>query len=218
MWPLVREGLRAYRAALFIAWASTVVGIAAVFATLAAFGVLDARRGLLWGATSLPVYLLIASSVAGWIAFGQEMSEHRLRLHILLPLSARQVGLARHLLPAALLAPGLPLALAVAVVVRPAPGVPSGWLRYDLLLLLFFHLLCLQQIAFAIKEVTVLRGQGWGKVFPALLVLLVPILAQLLLGLPVDSVVLRIAIVAGTAVVTGAWTLALFERRSDLAG
>ncbi len=217
MWPLVREGVRFYRAVLLITWTSCVAGVAAVFAVLALLGVIDSRHGLLWGATVLPVYLLVASSVAGWIALGGEMSEHRLRLHLLLPLSAREGALAQILLPATLLSLGLPLAHAVAVVVRLFGADSSAWLRHDMILLAFVHLLCLQQLAFALKEVTVLRELGWGRMLPALVGFCTMVLAQDLLGLPRGPIGLRIVSVAGIALLTAAGTLAFFTRRPDLA-
>lgn len=157
MGRLVREGIRMYRPILLSAWTSSASGVALVFAVLALLGAIDRRNALPWGALILPVYLLHASAVVGWIIVGTELSEHRLRLHALLPLPARQLALAQLLLPASVLLLGVPLAHGATALVAAILGAGRLWVGHALLALIGAHLLLLLQLTLAVKEVIVLR-------------------------------------------------------------
>ena len=158
MWRLVREGLRIYRPVLLSAWTIGTFGPLSVFVVLAHLGVkIDGWQALSWAAAALPAYLLGASAVAGWIAIGSELGEHRVRLHALLPLPSGDLALAQLLLPSAMVLFGLPLSHAAAVLARAIRGAPAPWLGHDTLNLMAVHLLLLLQLTLAAKEVTVLR-------------------------------------------------------------
>lgn len=174
MWRLVKEGLRIYRPVLLSAWTTGTLGPLAVFVVLAHFGVkVDGWQALSWAAAALPVYLLGASAVAGWITIGSELGEHRVRLHALLPLSSGELALAQLVLPSAMVILGLPLSHAAAVLARAFHGAPAPWLGDTTLDLMAAHLLLLLQLTLAAKEVTVLRdtvswkswiaGSGTGR-------------------------------------------------------
>jgi len=158
MWRLVREGLRIYRPVLLSAWTIGTFGPLSVFVVLAHLGVkIDGWQAMSWAAAALPAYLLGASAVAGWIAIGNELGEHRVRLHALLPLPSGDLALAQLLLPSAMVLFGLPLSHAAAVLARAIRGAPAPWLGHDMLNLMAVHLLLLLQLTLAAKEVTVLR-------------------------------------------------------------
>jgi hypothetical protein len=158
MWRLVKEGLRIYRPVLLSAWTIGTFGPLAAFVVLAHFGVkIDGWQALSWAAAALPAYLLGASAVAGWIAIGNELGEHRVRLHALLPLPSGDLALAQLLLPSAMVLFGLPLSHAAALLARAIHGGPAPWLGPATLNLVAAHLLLLLQLTLAAKEVTVLR-------------------------------------------------------------
>lgn len=158
MWRLVKEGLRIYRPVLLSAWTIGTFGPLSVFIVLTRVGVkIDGWQALSWAAAALPVYLLGASAVAGWIAIGNELGEHRVRLHALLPLSSGDLALAQLVLPSAMVVFGLPLSHAAAVLARAIHGAPAPWLGHAALDLLGAHVLLLLQLTLAAKEVTVLR-------------------------------------------------------------
>lgn len=163
MWRLVREGLRVYRPILLSAWTTSTLGVAAVIAVLALVGVVDGRRALSFALFALPLYLLHASAVVGWIAIGTELSEHRLRLHALLPLPLARLALAQLLLPSTMLFLGLPLAHAATALAQAVYGARSPWLGHAALDLVAAHLLVLLQLTLAAKEVTVLRETVWWR-------------------------------------------------------
>jgi hypothetical protein len=158
MWRLVKEGLRIYRPVLLNAWTTGTLGPLSVFVVLAHFGVtIDGWQALSWAAAALPAYLLGASAVAGWITIGTELGEYRLRLHALLPISSRDLALARLVLPSAMVLFGLPLSYAATFLARAFHGAPAPWLGHTTLNLMAAHLLLLHQLTLAVKEVTVLR-------------------------------------------------------------
>lgn len=158
MWRLVREGLRIYRPVLLSAWTTGTFGPLTVFVVLAHFGVkIDGWQALAWAAAALPAYLLGASAVAGWITIGTELSEHRVRLHALLPIRSGDLALAQLVLPSAMVLFGLSLSHVAAVLARAIHGAPAPWLGHGTLNLMAAHLLMLLQLTLAAKEVTVLR-------------------------------------------------------------
>lgn len=217
MWALVKVGLRTYRPVLVAAWAVCTLGIASVFAILALLGAMSPGRAIHWSASAWPLYMLLASAVPGWIAMGNEMTERRLRLHLLLPLSLREVALARLLLPVAMLAIGFPLAHAVLALSRLAEGAPLAALRHGHLDLVAAHLLFLHQISFTIKEVAVMRETHRGRAALGTLGIVAVAVADFLLGQPLGSLAARTASVLAIALATGAVNLALFQRRRSLA-
>jgi hypothetical protein len=231
MWRLVREGLRIHRPALLNAWICSLVGVVGVFAVLALTGAIASRNAVSWGALALPIYMLYASAVVGWIIIGSELSEHRLRLHALLPLPLSQLALARLLLPATMVVIGLPLAHAVTAVDQAVLGPRSPWLGHAVLDLMAVHLLLLQLLTLAVKEVTVLRATGRGKAALAALFVIVVVVADLVFGVPNATVILVpgvpmsahitnlavcMAAVAALAILTAAFTVTLFVRRAEI--
>jgi hypothetical protein len=236
MWRLVKEGLRIYRPVLLSAWTVGTFGPLSVFVVLAHFGVkIDGWQALSWAAAALPVYLLGASAVAGWITIGSELGEHRVRLHALLPLSSGNLALAQLVLPSAMVLFGLPLSHAAAVLARAIHGAPAPWLGPTTLNLVAAHLLLLLQLTLAAKEVTVLRDRfKAGTLLSTLgwIVLFVLFSAETVFGIPNSTLVLLpglrigvhngslavcIAATSALAVVTAAFTVALFRRRPLIA-
>ncbi|HEV3455159.1 MAG TPA: hypothetical protein VHG32_01300 [Thermoanaerobaculia bacterium] len=228
MWQLVKAGLRIHRPVLTNAWTGSVLGVAGLFAVLYLVGIVDSRHALSWAAQALPVYLLYASAVVGWIIIGTELSEHRLRLHALLPLPLSRVALAQLVLPATMLVLGLPLAHAAAAIDQAVFGAGSLWLGHVVLDLMAAHLLLLLQLTLAVKEVTVLRESGWAKAALGILFVVLVVLADLVVGLPRARVVLApgveisvhigslavcTAAAAALAALTAAFTVTLFVRR-----
>ncbi len=231
MWRLVKAGLRIHRPVLINAWTSSVLCVAGVFAVLGLMGIVDRRHALSWVAQALPAFLLYASAVVGWIIIGTELSEHRQRLHALLPLPLSQVALAQLVLPATMLVLGLPLAHAAAAIDQAVLGTNSLWLGHLVLDLMAAHLLLLLQLTYAVKEVIVLREAGRAKAALGMLFVALVVLADLVLGLPQAAVVLapgvRIsthigslavctAAAAALAALTAAFTVTLFVRRTQV--
>jgi hypothetical protein len=233
MWRLVKEGLRIHRKILISAWTSSICGVGGVFAVLALTGAVGRRFALSGAAFALPIYLLYASAVAGWIIIGTELSEHRLRLHALLPLPLSHLALAQLLLPATVLLLGLPLAHAATAIDQAVLGARSPWLGHALLDLMAAHLILLQQLTLAVKEVTVLRATGRGSVALGTLFVILVVMADLLFGIPNATIILVpgfpisahianlavcTAAAAALAVLTAGFTLKLFVRRTQIAG
>ncbi|MBV8201165.1 MAG: hypothetical protein JOZ15_11135 [Acidobacteria bacterium] len=232
MWRLVREGFRINRNILLSACVSSTVGVAGIFAALALTGAIERNHAVSWGALALPSYLLYATAVVGWIVIGTDLAEHRLRLHVLLPLPLAHLALARLLLPAAvLLLIGLLLAHAAAAIDQAVFGAGSLWLGHAVLDLMAVHLLLLQQLTLAVKEVTVLRAAGRGKAALGTLFVSLVVLADLLYGLPNATVVLVPGFPMSThitnlaactaapvalALLTAGFTVALFVRRTEI--
>ncbi len=214
MWRLVREGLRLYRPVLLGAWLYGILGVVAVFAALALVRAIGVHAALVWVTVPWPVTLLIASSVAGWIALGSDMGEHRVRLQMSLPVPIVEVALARLLLPIALLVLGLPLAQAVGAIATAVYGSQTPWLGHARLLLLAVHLVFLQQLAFGIREVVGLRDRGRWMWVPGVLVLfLLCAPAWGWIVFPDGGPAVRIAVMLGLTAVLMAFTIALFCRR-----
>jgi hypothetical protein len=273
MWRLVREGLRIHRRVLLSAWTTGTLGPLSAFVVLAHFGVkIDGWQALAWAAAALPAYLLGASAVAGWITIGTELSEHRVRLHALLPLSSGDLALAQLVLPSAMVLIGLPVSHAAAVLARAMHGTPAPWLGHTTLNLMAAHLLLLLQLTLAAKEVTALRDtvswKAWiagpatgrrgggsesrpqpdgepargrerdeikaGTVLSTLgwFVLFALVCAEIVIGVPYSTLIfppgLRIGVHNGNlavctaatsalAIVTAAFTVTLFRRRTLIA-
>jgi hypothetical protein len=216
MWRIVREGLRFYGRVLVTAWTGTTIGLVAVFAILAVLGVIGGRAALLWVAVSWPVSILIASAVAGWIAIGTELTEHRVRMHLVLPVSIGHVALAQFLLPAALLLLGLAVAHAATTAVQAIYSAPTPWLGHVKLDLIAAHLLFLLQLTFAVREVTLLRETGWWKSALgslALLILCAPV--WMWVGWPIGNLTLRTAAITALGILLMAFTVSLFRRRTQ---
>ncbi len=231
MWRLVREGLRIHRQVLIGAWTSSIPGVGCVFAVLVLAGVVDLRRAPSWAALTLPAYLLYASAVAGWIIIGTDLSEHRLRLHALLPLPLARLALARLVLPASVLLPGLLLAHAASGVDQAVLGAGSLWMGHAVLDLMTAHLLLLLQLTLAVKEVTVLREAGRAPVALGALFVFLVVCVDIVFGLPnatlivvpgirfsahMQSLAACAAAATALAAVTAAFTVTLFVRRSEV--
>lgn len=225
MWRLVREGLRIYWPVLLSAWGiATVAGIV-VPAGLALFSVLSLRAAISWPQTGWPLSIVLSSAIAGWIVLGAEMAEHRLRLHLLLPLPLREVGLAQLLLPAVMMFLGLVVAHATAVVADLALAAatsiglvaPDRWHSHAWINLIAVHLLLLVQQSFAIREIARARETGRWKALSASIVPAIMLFAQVWLIVRLDSPGLEAVTVLAMTGLLMAHTLALFSRRSQFA-
>jgi len=216
MWRLVREGLRFYRSTLLISWAVGAAIFILVLALLAVFGSVQERSGLPKMAVQIPLPILIASMIAGFIAIGTERSENRVRMQVMLPLRVGEIAVARVLLPTALMLVGLALAHALFGVMLAVEGSAALSPRHLTVDFIGVQLLFWLQIALAVREVIELRHRrSWtGALGPkALLVTAVALMALIQLG-PWDSLALRASGAAALTVLVMGFTVALFLRRS----
>lgn len=217
MWRLVREGVRFYWSVLLISWAFAMGIFVLILVLLAILGSMQERSALLKVAVQVPLPILVASIIAGFIALGTERSESRVRMQVMLPVRVGQVALARVLLPTALLLVGLVLAhalFAVMLAVEGSPPMSPRHLNVDFMAAqLFFWL----QVALAVREVIELRHRvRWsGALGPkAVLVVAVALVALVQLG-PIESMGIRVALTVALDAAVMAFTVALFQRRTS---
>jgi hypothetical protein len=165
----------------------------------------------------LPLAILIASMIAGFIAIGTEGSENRVRLHLMLPLPIGQVAVARVLLPAALMLFGLVaghVLFAVLLALEGSPALSPRHLNVDFIAA---QLLFWLQLPLVIREIIELRRRtSWTAALApkGLLVMAIALMVVIQLA-PWDSVALRAVAAAALAVLLMAFTVALFVRRSS---
>jgi len=216
MWRLLREGVRFYRPVLLTSWG---FGAGIFFLVLAIISVVGSVRDLNSIARTgvqLPLAILIASLVAGFIATGTERSENRVRMHMMLPVPIGQVAVARVLLPTALMILGLVASHVLFAVLLGLEGSPVLSPRHGNVDFIGIQLLFWVQVGLAIREVIELRHRvSWrGALGPkALLATAVAVMAVIQLG-PWHSPVFRTAAAAALAVLVMVFTVALFLRRS----
>jgi hypothetical protein len=217
MWRLVREGVRFYWSVLLISWAFAMGIFVLILVLLAILGSMQERSALLKVAVQVPLPILVASIVAGFIAVGTERSESRVRMQVMLPVRVDQVALARVLLPTALLLVGLVLAhvlFAVMLAVEGSPPMSPRHLNVDFMAAqLFFWL----QVALAVREVIELRHRvGWSGALgaKAVLVVAVALVALVQLG-PIESMGVRVTLTVALDAAVMAFTVALFQRRTS---
>jgi hypothetical protein len=216
MWRLVREGLRFYRPTLLISWVVGAAIFTLVLALLAVFGSVQERSGLVKTAVQIPLPILIASVIAGFIAIGTERGESRVRMQVMLPLRVGEVALARVLLPTALMLFGLVLAHALFGVMLAVEGSPVLSPRHLTVDFIGVQLLFWLQIALAVREVIELRHRmSWrGALVPkVLLVIAVGLMALAQLG-PWDSLAFRTTGATAVTVLVMTLTVVLFCRRN----
>lgn len=217
MWRLVREGVRFYWSVLLISWAFAMGIFVLILVLLAILGSVQERSALLKVAVQVPLPILVASIIAGFIALGTERSESRVRMQVMLPVRVGQVALARVLLPTALLLVGLVLAhalFAVMLAVEGSPPMSPRHLNVDFMAAqLFFWL----QVALAVREVIELRHRvRWSGALgaKAVLVVAVALVALVQLG-PIESMGIRVALTVALDAAVMAFTVALFQRRTS---
>lgn len=217
MWRLVKEGVRFYRSILLVSWAFGAAIFVLILILVVDFGSEVERSLLLKVAVQVPLPILIASTVACFIALGTERSENRVRLHSALPVSVRQVALARVLLPAALMLLGLVLAHALFAAMLVVDGSQPLSARHFTVDFIAVQLLFWVQGALAVREVIELRqhvrwaGALWAKAFLVVCAALV-LLAQV--G-PVQGMAARLALTAAVDAGVMAFTVFRFERRTS---
>ncbi len=217
MWRLLREGLRCYRSVLLISWAFAVGIFLLVIAVIGVVGSVKDLADLQRSGVQLPLAILIASMVAGFITLGTERGEERLRMHLSLPVPLAQVALARVLLPAALVLVGLAVGHLVSAGVTAldgSSGVLSGHLMLDFVAV---QLLFWLQLALAVREIVELRRRmGWaGALGPkALLAVVIALMVLIQLG-PWQGLPIRTAAAAGLVALVAGFTVALFVRRTQ---
>jgi uncharacterized membrane protein len=217
MWRLVRESVRFYRPVLLISWAFGISIFVLVVAIIALVGSVHDFNVMAKAGVQLPLAILIASMIAGFIVTGTERSENRVRLHLMLPLPIGQVAVARVLLPAALMLFGLMAAHVLFAVLLALEGSPALSPRHLSVDFIAAQLLFWLQLALVIREIIELRHRmSWqGALGPkALLVTAVALMVVVQLA-PWDSVALRAAAAAALAVLLMTFTVALFLRRTQ---
>ena len=214
MLRLLREGLRCYRSVLLGAWAWTTIGLVPVFAALVLAGVVSGHAALTMVAVPWPVSILVASAVAGWIAAGTELTEHRVRMHVVLPVSVDRLALSQLLLPTVMLLFGLALAHAGNAAVHAIWISPTPWLGHAMLNFLGAHLLVLFQLTYAIREVVLLReGARWKHTAGVVVLLLLCAPAWVWVGWPPGGLALRTAMATALTAGLMVFTVALFRLR-----
>lgn len=211
MWRLVRAGLRIYRPVLLQAGWGTPVGIVVTFTVLCFCHVANRRQAVEWAALALPVYLLLTSAVVGWIALGADLAEHRLRLHLLLPLPESEVAVAQCVLPLVPLLLGLVIAHTATAAAAAAYGGKALWVGHAVLDVIASHLFFLQQITLAVAAAFMHRARR-GETLRAVLAVLLLIAGENVLGLVHGLVWLRVAAMTCVGLATTALTLALLRR------
>ncbi len=214
MLRLLSEGLRCYRTVLLGAWAWTTIGLVAVFAALVLVGVVGGRAALAMVAVPWPISILVASAVAGWIAAGTELGEHRVRMHAALPVSVDQLALSELLLPAVMLLSGLALAHAGNAAVHALWTTPTPWLGHATVNFVGAHLLLLLQLTYAIREVALLReGARWKRAAGVLVLLLLCAPAWVWIGWPPGGLAIRTAMATALTAGLMIFTVTLFRLR-----
>jgi hypothetical protein len=217
MWRLVREGVRFYRSVLLISWAFAIGIFVLINVLLAIFGSVQERSGLLKVAVQVPLPILIASVIACFIMTGTERGENRVRMQMMLPVPLRQVAVARVLLPTALMLMGLVLAHALFAVMLAVEGSPLLSPRRLTVDFIAVQLLFWVQVALAVREVIELRHRAsWSGALSAkvALVIAVALVALVQLG-PIESTGVRVALTVALDAAVMAFTVALFQRRTN---
>lgn len=217
MWRLVSEELRAYRSVLFTSWAFGLGILALVVALLAAVGGAHERREVLSMVGQLPLALLIASMVACFIVTGTERSENRVRMLVMLPLSLRQVALARVLVPVSMMLLGVLVSHAALAVLTALAGAPVAWMGHLRVDFIAAMLLGSVLVVLAAREVIELRkARGWRSALVAKVALIAAVVV--LLALQVGQIAFLPAATAGSVAVEAAlatYAVRLFCDRAD---
>jgi hypothetical protein len=216
MWRLVREGVHVYGRVLLISWGVGAGIFFLVLAMVAVVGSVKDLHELVKSGVQLPLAILIASMVAGFIVVGTERSENRVRLHVMLPLPIGQVAVARVLLPTAILLLGVVVSHIVFAVLLALEGSPVLSPRHANVDFIGVQLLFWVQLFLAIREILELRRRvGWTGALGAkgLLATLVAVMIVVQLG-PVGSSAVRVALIVPLVAAVMAQTVVLFERRA----
>jgi hypothetical protein len=217
MWCLVREGLRFYRRVLLISWAFGISIFVLVVAIIALVGSVHDLNVVAKAGVQLPLAILIASMIAGFIVTGTERSENRVRMHLMFPLPIGQVAVARVLLPAALMLLGLAVSHVLFAVLLALEGSPALSPRHVAVDFVAATLLFWLQLPLAIREIIELRHRApWtATLVPDGLLVTAVALMVVVQVVPWHSVALRAAAAVALAVVLMASSVALFLRRTQ---
>ncbi len=216
MWRLVREGCRFYRSAVLISWAFGVGIFLLVITLVAILGSVNDRSELPKVLVQMPISILIASMIAGFIVTGRERGESRVRMHAMLPLPVGQIAVARVLVPAAPLIFGLALSHVVFGALLALDGTPFAWSRHLTVDFIGFQLLLWVQVALAVREVIELHKAGRRTAAIAWAAALIAAIAFVLFFQvrPLDSRVLKTAGVAMLNLAIMTFTVSRFCRRT----
>ena len=217
MWRLLREGVRFYRPVLLASWGFGAGIFFLVLTIIAVVGSVRDLNAMARAGVQLPLAILIASLIAGFIATGTERSENRVRMHLMLPVPIGQIAVARVLLPTALLLLGLVLAHALFAILLALEGSPVLSPRHGNVDFIAMQLLFWVQVGPAIREIIELRHRvNWRGALgsKALLVTAVAVMAAIQLG-PWHSFALRTAGAAALTVLVMTFTVVLFLRRNQ---
>jgi hypothetical protein len=217
MWRLVREGVRFHGSVLLISWAFAPGIIVLITILLAIFGSAQERGQLLKVAVQIPLPILLASMIAGFIVIGTERGENRVRMQVMLPLRIGEIALARVLLPTVLMLIGLALAhtlFAVMLAVEGSPPLSPRHLTVDFIGVQFLLWLQLPQL---IREIIELRRRtNWTAALAPTGVLLLAVALTVVVQLgPVESHALRAAAAAALAILLMALSATMFVRRNS---
>ncbi len=217
MWRLLSEQLRVYRSLLLISWALGVLIFGLVLILLALVGDAKDRAEIGTIAAQVPIALLIASMVAGFIVTGTERSESRARLLVMLPLSLRQIAGARILLPTVMLLLGLLVAHASFAVALAVTSAPASWMRHAKVDFIGLQFLLWVLVGLAVREIIELqkrRGRGAALGATALLLAAIALVGWLELS-QIELLAAGAVAMATLDVALGAFVYVLFCRRTD---
>ncbi len=216
MWRLVSEGCRFYRSVILTSWAFGGGIYVVVVTALAAVGSVRDLAGLPKLVVQLPVAILIASMIAGFIITGTERGEARVRMHAMLPVSVRQVAVARVLVPAVPILLGLVVSHVVFGPLLALEGSSFASPRHLNLDFTAFQFILWVQIALAVRELIELRNAGRrGAVIAWTAALVFTVAAFLfIVARPFEGRFLKVAAVAALDVLVMAFTASRFSRRT----
>lgn len=217
MWRLLSEEFRLYRPVLLISWAFGVAIFGLVLIMVALLGDAKDRAEILTIAAQLPLALLVASMVAGFIVTGTERSESRVRMLVMLPLSIRQIAAARVLLPTAMLLLGLLVSHVAFAALLALRGAPFPWMRHLKVDFIGLQLLLWVLVALVVREIIDLQKAKRRRSALASTVLLlgaIAFVAWLELG-PIQSIAVGAVAMAALDAALAAFAFALFCRRVD---
>lgn len=218
MLKLIAETLRYHRKAIALAWGiALAAGIVFVVVALVE-GVRDEPLGLWMAGIVVATGGLIASMVVCFVIAGVEDKEHRLVLLIALPVSRRQVGLARAGVLTALMLLALVAATLISAACSLMAGAPLPPTYVPKLLFIAGQLHFLAQIPLAAREIGERRQSHRPRealrIF-LVLALLCAAIAWVELG-RLSGFPARILLAWPLGLLLAAFNVALFDKRTSL--
>ncbi|MGE5236775.1 MAG: hypothetical protein ACM3O7_10535 [Acidobacteriota bacterium] len=217
MWRLVREELRFAWPIVLVSWAFGIGIFLLVIVLLKLVGSTADRAEVVKIARQMPIAILIASMVAGFIFTGTARSESRVRMFIMLPLAIRSVAAARVVVPAMLMLLGLALSHVVFTATLALGGDPLGSARQLNVDAMGLQMLFWLQFALIVREVIELDRsgrRGAAAVWTVAVMATVGVVVWFLIG-ALEGTATGVGAMAALDAALMAATAALFSRRRD---